>query len=172
VKRSGPITRRTPLRRTPRNGEIVRRNPDGSVLVFKSPALGPTITDLERHVGLKRSRIKRKPPRPKPEREDKAYAAWLRTQPCCAPGPEPCRRPATVHHPRHNVGLGLRAPDRDGIPLCLEDHSLNGLHQLAGRFKGWTGEQLEAWELKQIKLHRARYALHLQQLGARPGAPS
>jgi hypothetical protein len=87
---------------------------------------------------------------------DKLYTAWLRTQPCCAPG-TPCRRRSEPHHPRQYAeGLGLKAPDRYAIPLCNADH-VDGLHKLAGPFKRWGRERLQAWERERIAEHRARY---------------
>jgi hypothetical protein len=50
-----------------------------------------------------------------------------------------CLGPATIHHIRHNTGLGLKSSHFDAIPLCHNHHQgREGFHTLGKR----------AWEKK------------------------
>jgi hypothetical protein len=45
------------------------------------------------------------------------------------------------HHPRHNVGMAMRAHDHRVAPLCVDCHT--SIHSLTwGRFKGWVRDQV------------------------------
>jgi len=88
------------------------------------------------------------------ETDAKHYATWLRTQPCCAPGE--CLRNVELHHPRHMVGLGMRASDSSAIPLCPRHHQ--HLHRLSGPFRGWDKSRRKSWERERIEHHRSRYS--------------
>lgn len=88
--------------------------------------------------------------------EDPEYSEWIRRQPCCAPG---CSSPPpSEQHHKTGAGMGLRAHDWDSMPLCSGCH-VPGLHALAGAFKGWTREQLAAWQADQADLHFTRYTV-------------
>jgi len=73
--------------------------------------------------------------------EDRNYTVWLSWRRCCAPGG--CGKLAECHHPRHDVGMGLRAHDHRAVPLCRQDHI--DIEQHDGRFAGWTKEQVAEW---------------------------
>lgn len=55
--------------------------------------------------------------------------------------------PNEAHH-RTGAGMGLKHNDRDTMSLCFKDH--RDLHALAGRFKGWTKEQVRTWQQRMI----------------------
>lgn len=91
---------------------------------------------------MKRSKLKRKPPRRKPGDVDRAYVAWVKTLPCCVcvkEGPEYQRHgisgglyegcvqtsPTEAHHAGDHA-YGRRAPDRTAIPLCGHEHHREG----------------------------------------------
>jgi hypothetical protein len=101
-------------------------------------------------------------------RELPEYANWIRRQPCAAcGGPGPCE----VHHstvgethapgdrPEKALpgkrGKSQRAHDYYAIALHIRCHAQ--LHTLSGFFRGWTGEQLAAWQREQVQAHRERY---------------
>lgn len=89
--------------------------------------------------------------------EDPAYTAWLRTQPCQAPGPHDCRG-VEIHHPPHRRATGLgarRAHDHHAVRLCVTSH-VHGVHALRGPFKGWTRERVRAWADERAAENRAR----------------
>lgn len=108
--------------------------------------------------------------------EDPIYLNWLRSQPCAAP--EPCnRRCFDPHHstngstvspdelPRGKQlggrrGKGQRAHDHFAFSLCKKHH--DDFHDEAGVFAGWTKAQRRAWQDEQVRLHRARYAGHVE----------
>lgn len=76
--------------------------------------------------------------------DDLKYASWIRRQPCAMCGrPGPCQ----VHH-RTGSGMGLRAKDRDSMPLCAKCHG--ELHSLSGRFKDFDRERLREWQKAQV----------------------
>jgi hypothetical protein len=86
--------------------------------------------------------------------EDDEYRAWLETLPCCM-----CLvvGQSTVHH-RTGAGGALRDHDHNGMPMCHRCHM--DLHDLRGRFSGWTKRWLRDWQDAQIARHRAAYARH------------
>jgi hypothetical protein len=48
------------------------------------------------------------------------------------------------HHPRHNVGMAMRAHDHRAVPLCPTCH--DSIHRLTcGPFKGWVRDQVRAF---------------------------
>ena len=95
--------------------------------------------------------------------EDPDYLAWVRRQRCAVPG---CESSSEAHHPRHDVGLGLRAHDHRAIPLCHQHHA--ELHGLCGYFKGWSREQVRAFCERESAATRARYlgaaGLHVETI--------
>lgn len=78
-----------------------------------------------------------------------AYTARLRLSPCCCCG----REGGSVHHPtqfrfKHPEQMGVRAHDSFALPMRHGCHM--DLHALAGRFKGWSREELQGWEQQQL----------------------
>ena len=95
--------------------------------------------------------------------EDPQYLEWIRKQPCIC-----CESPAPSHPHHHTRGLqtecagcgvvhtltkdgkqggrgkGTRAHDHDAMPMCFKCH--RNLHDLAGRFRGFTKERLREWQ--------------------------
>ncbi len=81
--------------------------------------------------------------------KDEAHLAWIRAQPCAVKSLD-CFGSIHAHH-RTGAGLGLKASDRETMPLCLAHHCQR--HELTGYFKGWTKQALKDWE----KLTCAQY---------------
>jgi hypothetical protein len=73
--------------------------------------------------------------------EDRDYLAWLAWRRCCAPGG--CGQLAEAHHPRHGVGMALRAHDHRAVPLCRQCHI--DIEQHRGRFDGWSKGRVAEW---------------------------
>lgn len=48
--------------------------------------------------------------------------------------------------------MSQRSHDHQSMPLCWRHH--RHLHELAGHFAGWTGEQLALWQEAQVELYR------------------
>jgi hypothetical protein len=85
--------------------------------------------------------------------EDHFYIAWLGGKECSSR----CgRRSGPPHHPRHNVGLAMRAHDHRAVPLCPECHE--SIHRLTfGFFKGWNRQQVRYWLDALAVKYRALY---------------
>jgi hypothetical protein len=109
------------------------------------------------------------------------YKAWLLRQPCaCAP----CIAAVVVHHHTNGQthapdaappkalggkrGKSQRASDYYGLPICHAHHGQ--LHDLRGFFKGWSGDELRAWQDQQVRYHRERFEAELEGREA-PAAP-
>lgn len=77
-----------------------------------------------------------------------AYTAWLRRLPCrrCGLGR------VEIHH-RRGAGMGLRAHDRDAMPLCHRCHMDIDLR--CGPFRDWSKAALRDWEASQVARLRA-----------------
>lgn len=75
---------------------------------------------------------------------DPKYLSRVRQLPCCMCGAWP---PNQSHH-LTGGGMALKTSDGSTIPLCFKDH--HDLHALAGRFKGWTKEQLRTWQQTKV----------------------
>lgn len=89
---------------------------------------------------------------------DPDYLAWLEKQPGRSPeGLTP--PPSIAHHLRHTeTGAPMGAHIKDdsrAIPLSWENHG--HIHGLTGPFKGWTREQVQAWENEQLAQQRAEF---------------
>lgn len=92
---------------------------------------------------------------------DKAYTAWVHTQPCVGlyadPGHE-CDGPIEQSHGRNldgMTGLGRKAPDRDSVAMCRSLHV--EWEQRAGWFYDWPREMRRVWMQKRILEANARY---------------
>jgi hypothetical protein len=110
---------------------------------------------LQQRGRLKRSPCRPRPRRARPDKDDAEYIAWLKEQRCCAPAARH-PGPSDPHH-RPGEGMGLRSHDHEAIPLCRLHHKQ--VDVFAGPFAGWSREERQAWHTKQVKLHRARFAL-------------
>lgn len=87
--------------------------------------------------------------------EDPAYVAWVRRQPCCAPGaPYGCQGAVEPHHDHQGRGLSQRAHDHTCVPLCHGHH--RKMEDCAGLFK-WVRDRRRAWHDTEAAAHRARY---------------
>jgi hypothetical protein len=119
-------------------------------------------TKLKRTAFARRSRPMRQRSRKRKDRgdiDDPAYLAYLRAQPCRAPGLPP-HAGGDPHHARHeasgaSVGGKLKAHDHRAISLCREHHT--DIDALSGPFKGWVRAQVHAWVDQQIAAQRADY---------------
>jgi hypothetical protein len=104
--------------------------------------------------------------------EDARYTKWVRAQPCAAcggPGPsEPHHalsgttyspdeaRPAKAI-PNARKGKAQRAHDHFAIPLHTRCHAQ--FHRGTGMFSEMSPEQRDAWEQREVREHRNRYAM-------------
>lgn len=52
--------------------------------------------------------------------------------------------------------MSQKAHDYEAMPLCWLHH--RQLHELSGHFKGWTGEQLDLWQMAQVEMCRGIYS--------------
>ena len=72
--------------------------------------------------------------------------------PCMACGSAP---PSVLHH-KTGAGMGLRAHDQDGMPLCDPCHK--SIHSLTfGHFKGWTKDRRRNWQEWAVGLLQGEY---------------
>lgn len=92
---------------------------------------------------IKRSPIKYRPPRRLgTTQSDPHYLAFVRTLPCCA-GPTLCGGRVDPHHAGRRPGIGMKAPDRTAIPLCVAHH--RDWHGGGGSFLFWSKERRREW---------------------------
>lgn len=115
---------------------------------------------LQRRTPLARSPMKRRTSRRVARKSDgdKAYTAWIHTQPCCMEdvGGHVCRTGRIEQsHLRNMTGLGLKAPDIQSVPMCSTLHRAWEAHSVW--FSGWTKEQRLAWMLERIAVTQAAY---------------
>jgi hypothetical protein len=111
-------------------------------------------TALRRKTPIRASRKPLRPRsvrRPEPAPEDRERLAWLRSLPCCGPGPH--LGAVAPHHETHGRGLGQRSSHQDAIPLCWGCH--RAFHDASGPFRGWDRERRRAWQAEQVARHRA-----------------
>jgi hypothetical protein len=118
--------------------------------------------------------------------QDRLYTAWVRSQPCCACGtsfqiephhalygttysPEEPRPPKAIDGARK--GGAQKSHDFFQIPLCFKCHE-PGIHQLRGFFAGWNRVEANAFEEKQVGIHRNRYAVQAPAPVPTPGKPA
>ena len=108
-----------------------------------------------RRTALKRSPLRRKPPRRlRGPKADAAYLERVRGLPCCARHLGPCNGPIHAHHA---LGVSAKANDSTAIPLCgLEHH--RAWHDHNGDFRGWSREKRRTFELLCIGLTKAMLA--------------
>jgi hypothetical protein len=131
------LTRRTPIKRSP---------------------LPPRRTPLRR--SRKPIRQRRAKPRRDGRVRDTERMLWIKKLRCCAPQPHVCWNSPDVepgqvecHHAGKKPGMGIKADDDTGIPLCSLAH--RQCESYSGPFRGWTGEQMRGWHDQQIAETRA-----------------
>lgn len=105
--------------------------------------------------------------------EEKRYTDWVRQQPCAACetrlriephhslygttySPEGTKPAKSIEGARK--GMAQRSHDYFALPLCMKCH-IPGIHKLGGFFAGWSRDEANAWEAKQVGIHRRRYAM-------------
>lgn len=81
---------------------------------------------------------------------DPEYLAFIRELPCCAPSVAECQSPAP-QHPHHSTGagMGLKAKDRETMPLCWRHH--RAFHEGKGPFDGWSRDERRLWQEQQVE---------------------
>ncbi len=107
-------------------------------------------------------RRRRARPRYRGEFADLPYLAYLREQPCRAPG-MPTHwgaafrsDPHHLRHDEHGASLGAHVKDdRRAISLCREHHG--DIELGTGPWKGWTRKEIKRWENQQVLQQRGAY---------------
>jgi hypothetical protein len=94
---------------------------------------------------------------------DELYLRWIRSLPCCVCGHRP---PSDAHHST-GAGMGLKAPDREAMPLCRPHHQQ--FHELRGPFDGWSHSHKKLWQEQQVERCVALFLA--EQLHDATGAP-
>ena len=126
-----------------------------------------TYSRLEHGGPLRRSHMKRQPPRRIAERAHmRGHLAAVAALPCAGElGIEStgrgwrehyCFGPIQVAHLGVKPGLGLKCPDDETGPLCMGLHSDFDQHR--GAFMGWTREERRSWADEVIRRTRAAIA--------------
>lgn len=94
-------------------------------------------TALLRKTALRRSRFTARARVTKQQlREgDRVYLHWVASLPCCSCGARP---PSHAHHSTGG-GMGMKAHDRETMPLCHKCH--RDFHDGNGKFDGWNRAQ-------------------------------
>ncbi len=80
--------------------------------------------------------------------EDPKYRDAVKRLPCAS-----CQRPppSECHHHRHaGAGMGKKAHDHLGMPMCLRCH--HDFHGVCGPFRGYSRAMLTEWQDKQVGL--------------------
>lgn len=107
---------------------------------------------------LKRSWIKRKPPRRlKRAGSDPARLAWVRTQRCLLYQPSlhmRCECWGGIH-PHHAIHRSQGGKDDAAVPLCFRHH--RAWHDHDGVFKGLSRLERFAWAVRAIAATQAAY---------------
>lgn len=121
-----------------------------------------------KRVPLRRTRMKRRRPRPQPAHlRDDVYKAWIRKQPCCCGCGQDA--PCDPAHERRQTGLALKAHDHTCIPLRRQCH--RDYDGRKGKWAGWTNEQRNIWHDVKVTHHRARYLQSQSACDKRPTQP-
>jgi hypothetical protein len=113
--------------------------------------------------------MRQRSPRRRPNlNEDPDYLAWLRLQPCRAPGLPThwgSGHRCDPHHARHDEhGNSLGANIKDDRRACsLDRQHHRDVEQRTGPFKGWTRARAQAWENQQIAAQRGQYEAERQR---------
>ncbi len=118
---------------------------------------------------MKRSYIRRKSPRriSKQTPEEKAYQEWVHDQECVGvrsfstveygrrQTSHVCQGRIEQSHDRNMTGMGLKAPDRDSVPMCSELH--RQWEQRTALFLGWERAYRKLWMRERIIEENARF---------------
>lgn len=90
---------------------------------------------------------------------DELWLRFVRSLPCCI-----CAAPPPSH-PHHSTGagMGMKARDRETMPLCFRHH--RDFHDARGVFEHWTREERRVWQKAEVALVLAVALIH-------PAAPS
>jgi hypothetical protein len=83
--------------------------------------------------------------------EDPKHCAFLRAFGCAECGAPP---PVVVHHHTWPRGMGQRAHDHKGMPLCIDCH--DAFHRGYGAFKGWDHVKRTQWQDRMVERFRPR----------------
>jgi hypothetical protein len=89
--------------------------------------------------------MKRKRRKPRGGADDPKYLALVRKLPCCFE--LGCNGHIEAHH-RTGMGLALKAPDNETMPLCRLHHAC--LHAFQGPFQEMNRDQRMQWQLAMI----------------------
>jgi hypothetical protein len=114
-------------------------------------------------VSLRRSYIRRKSPRriSKQTPEEKAYQEWIHEQECVGvrsfstveygrrQTSHVCQGRIEQSHDRNMTGMGLKAPERDSVPMCSELHRQWTDH--SGLFSQWEKPYRRLWMRERIR---------------------
>lgn len=107
-----------------------------------------------------RLKPRRSTPRRSSRVHDEPYLAAVRALPCISCSAPP---PNDPHHAATwKRGLGQRCDDTDAVPLCRLCH--DQLHDLRGRFAGFTKEQRIEWS--QLAIEQTLTAVARKALAA------
>jgi hypothetical protein len=90
---------------------------------------------------------------------DRAFTAWIHTQPCVGLRLRGHRCIGRIEqsHERNMTGLGLKASDLRSVPMCGSLHRNWEGH--TGPFAGWSKERRRVWFAERIIEQHARYAV-------------
>lgn len=114
---------------------------------------------MKRGGPLRRSRIKKRPRKPRGDADDPKYLAFVRTLPCCCPWcvsiPGRFSSPVVAHH-LTGAGMARKARDDESMPLTPDHH--RALHEFTGPFAGWDRLMRQQWQLAKIADTRKAYA--------------
>lgn len=137
-------------------GDAVKRS---GYIKRKTPLPGPA-KPISR-----RTRIKRKPARriARETATEKAYKAWVHSQPCCGEDALPSHRcchtrdwnPIEQSHERDMTGLGLKSSNFRSVAMCRALHQQWEQHRI--NFKDWTTERRKTWMAERIIEANARF---------------
>lgn len=102
-------------------------------------------------------RVKRETP------DDKAYKAWIHTQPCVydGQGSHDCAwtrdwNPIEQSHERNMTGMGRKEPNHRSIAMCRELHRQWEQHKV--NFAGWSKEKRREWFAARVAEANAAFA--------------
>jgi hypothetical protein len=96
----------------------------------------------------------RYPREPRYSDEELAYMLWVKTLPCCCPGP--CLGgPMEAHHAGRHP-LGRKCGVDECVPLAMECH--RGFDNASAPFKGMDHDARRAWAEKAISETQAKHA--------------
>lgn len=117
---------------------------------------------IQRKTPLRRTRMKRRPPRRLQRAgNDPVRRAWARQQPCCVrllPNATPCWGPHDPSHIRNldrPTGTGLKPSDEFIVTNCRGHHG--EWEEYRGVFLGWPDDKRKAWARRELAFAQAAY---------------